>query len=796
MSLTAPTCSTSSSNKKSHGGMRGMRVVVVSGIGGWRWWVRVVVRSVVRSVGDKVLSGDESSMGRPPGFEQFKNHKQDTPQHSSSSKTSNCSMFFARYKKKDIRGISLIHEMSHMIEVGETLDYDVRGSCKKRKKRGWIKDLCFKNNVHFLGVQETKMTRLELFRLKSMWGNFTFDYACSLARGRSGGLVFIWDPGLIDLPLGGRAFTWMNKAGTKMSKLDRVLISSNVFDSLPDLKVLALDKVWSDHNPLLLCVKKLDYGPIPFKFFHSWLQRNEFENIIRGTFIDHNQENTGQTHLSDIFRDLKQRIKAWQSSMKQTESNRSHAVQNMLKVLDEKVDACQATDADRDTRIRLLQERDDLERIGALTIWIILFVFYRLYAGDFPFIYLCLPIGSNMNLICNWKRLIDRFWSKLSFWKSNLISIGGRVTLIKSVLGSMGIYYMSLFNVPELILKNHERFRDNFFWGGDESNQKLAWVKWDNVLASFDKGGLGVGSLKAFNLALLQKVIGRCVLYTPSHGANPSTHLLLEVTPLLHVEATPLHIMHYQRSSLRRGALHIEAGLDEKGCKTASLWSRIVGIVNYLHSSGVIPRGTLKYRVGCGSTVRFGKDVLVGDVSLKEKYNRLFHLDRNGDCVIRDQICNGTWSWDWCRQDLGSRNNEALVLLLSDIGDIGNIVVVSGIDACTQTGRLLLRCDSTGDLYSVIPQPLSETLVVLLSFSSTTWHRHRGHPGDANVNVVRSIQLFIQKFNADGSLSTYKARLVANAHSQQQGIDCDETFSPMVKPATIYTVLSLAVSRD
>ncbi|GKD05034.1 DNA helicase, partial [Tanacetum coccineum] len=48
----------------------------------------------------------------------------------------------------------------------------------------------------------------------------------------------------------------------------------------------------------------------------------------------------------------------------------------------------------------------------------------------------------------------------------------------------------------------------------------------------------------------------------------------------------------------------------------------------------------------------------------------------------------------------------------------------------------------------------------------------------------------------DGSLSRYKARLVANGRSQQQGIDCDETFSPVVKPATIRTVLSLAVSRD
>ena len=67
---------------------------------------------------------------------------------------------------------------------------------KKRRKRVWIKDLCFKHNVHFLGIQESKMTRLELFRLKSMWGNYSFDYACSLARGRSGGLISMWDPNL------------------------------------------------------------------------------------------------------------------------------------------------------------------------------------------------------------------------------------------------------------------------------------------------------------------------------------------------------------------------------------------------------------------------------------------------------------------------------------------------------------------------------------------------------------------------------------------------------------------------
>ncbi|GJS31286.1 ribonuclease H-like domain-containing protein [Tanacetum coccineum] len=55
--------------------------------------------------------------------------------------------------------------------------------------------------------------------------------------------------------------------------------------------------------------------------------------------------------------------------------------------------------------------------------------------------------------------------------------------------------------------------------------------------------------------------------------------------------------------------------------------------------------------------------------------------------------------------------------------------------------------------------------------------------------------LFKHKFHPDSTLSRYKAQLVANGSSQQLGVDFDENFSPVVKLATIRTVLSLAVSR-
>ncbi|GJW96259.1 ribonuclease H-like domain-containing protein [Tanacetum coccineum] len=68
-------------------------------------------------------------------------------------------------------------------------------------------------------------------------------------------------------------------------------------------------------------------------------------------------------------------------------------------------------------------------------------------------------------------------------------------------------------------------------------------------------------------------------------------------------------------------------------------------------------------------------------------------------------------------------------------------------------------------------------------------------PRPSGANIVWCLWLFRNKFHADGSLSQYKARLVTNGSSQQLGIDCDETFSPVVKPATIHTVLSLVLTR-
>ena len=65
-------------------------------------------------------------------------------------------------------------------------------------------------------------------------------------------------------------------------------------------------------------------------------------------------------------------------------------------------------------------------------------------------------------------------------------------------------------------------------------------------------------------------------------------------------------------------------------------------------------------------------------------------------------------------------------------------------------------------------------------------------PPSPSQNIVGYRWVYKLKRNLDGSISHYKARLVAKGYHQQHGMDFDETFSPMVKPATVRLILSIA----
>ncbi|GJY69733.1 retrovirus-related pol polyprotein from transposon TNT 1-94 [Tanacetum coccineum] len=98
---------------------------------------------------------------------------------------------------------------------------------------------------------------------------------------------------------------------------------------------------------------------------------------------------------------------------------------------------------------------------------------------------------------------------EINKWKMKVLSIEGRLTLLKSVLGSTPVYYMSMFKAPIQVINKLESIRSHFFNGVDYKVRKMTFVNWKNVPTSKEKGGLGVSSFYALNRALIFKQDGK-----------------------------------------------------------------------------------------------------------------------------------------------------------------------------------------------------------------------------------------------------------------------------------------------
>lgn len=72
-----------------------------------------------------------------------------------------------------------------------------------------------------------------------------------------------------------------------------------------------------------------------------------------------------------------------------------------------------------------------------------------------------------------------------------------------------------------------------------------------------------------------------------------------------------------------------------------------------------------------------------------------------------------------------------------------------------------------------------------------TWHLV---PKPKGKNII-GCKVYKVKHKADGSIDRYNARLVAKGYKQRYGIDYEDTFSPVVKAATIRLILSIVVSK-
>ncbi|GJR64060.1 RNA-directed DNA polymerase, eukaryota [Tanacetum coccineum] len=971
------------------------------------------------------------------------------------------------FKKSDISrtGGSILHVMEELVKVGHTMGYNMEGLAQKAKK-DWVKELCVINKVNFLSLRETKMENIDLFSIKRCWGNFAFDYVHSASVGNSGGILCVWDPktfiklnatisdyfvmvrgdwvingevvvmgdfnevrkkeerfgslfnvhgadvfnsfisnvGLEEVPLGGCSFTWCHKSATKMSKLDRFLISESLTNSCPNISAITLDRYLSDHRPILMRESHYDYGPVPFRFFHYWFEIKGFDKLVEDSWNEVAVvESNAMIKMMKKLKYLKEKIRLWNKCNMVSSINSKRTLKSDLADLNTIINKGDGDEEAVNKRTKAVNKRTKLaiRRILVDGIWMdspgsvkseflshfkkrfdspqearlqldlnfpnmlnsdqiadlerevskeeikravwdcgtdkspgpdgFTFGFYRrywkiiesdvvdaatyffhheffpkgcnssfialipktpdanmvkdfrpisligsmykiiakilanrlvfvlgdlvnevqsafiadrqildgpfilneivqwckskkkqslvfkvdfekafdsvrgsvivngspteefqfhkglkqgdplspflfilvmeslhisfqrvvdaglfkgiilspslhlshlLYADDAifmgqwneanfdtivhvldcfhrasglrinmsksklmgiyvddekvvqaarkigcvtlktPFTYLGSKVGGLMSRLQPWNETVKGMTSRLSKWKMKTLSIGGRLTLLKSVLGSMPIYHMSLFKVPMKILQRMESIRSHFFNGS--LDKKPTWVKWRNVLASKDKGVLGISSLFALNRALMFKWVWRFFSQKSSLWANVIK------------------------------AIHGDHGKIGKKATTSipSIWIDIVKEVDLLQRRGIHLLSFIHKKMGNGSETLFWEDAWGGNIAFKYLFPRAYALESCKNIDVASKLSHINLAYSFRRAPRGGVEKDQFDLLMAQVED----TILSNA-----SDRWVWSLEGSGNFSVASVRKLIDKHTLLEVSSSTRW---------------------------------------------------------------------------
>ncbi|GJZ25236.1 RNA-directed DNA polymerase, eukaryota [Tanacetum coccineum] len=139
------------------------------------------------NVEDEILNG---SLNYPPGF---------TPIEEGDKKFDKVDKLNGKeqgYTENANEQVNNVEEKSNK-DMSSLKEEDKESRCSglaQKAKKDWVKELCIKNKVNFLALQETKMENVDNFCIKNCWGNLSFEFVYSPSVGNSGGILCVWDP--------------------------------------------------------------------------------------------------------------------------------------------------------------------------------------------------------------------------------------------------------------------------------------------------------------------------------------------------------------------------------------------------------------------------------------------------------------------------------------------------------------------------------------------------------------------------------------------------------------------------
>ncbi|GJZ90350.1 RNA-directed DNA polymerase, eukaryota [Tanacetum coccineum] len=171
----------------------------------------------------------------------------------------------------------------------------------------------------------------ELSKKRELWG-----YLCSLIDRWGGETVVLGEFNEVRMEQE-RFGSTFNIQGA--NAFNNFISLAGLLDLFPHLSSLCLDRHLSDHRPIIMFESKLDYGPIPFRMFHSSFKIEGFDKFVEDTWDSMNvMDSNGLIRMKKKLQLIKNAIKSWVKEKKNLMNEANFAIKCKLTEVDKLLD--------------------------------------------------------------------------------------------------------------------------------------------------------------------------------------------------------------------------------------------------------------------------------------------------------------------------------------------------------------------------------------------------------------------------------------------------------------------------